>query len=293
MADNVAITAGAGTTVATDDVGGAHYQKNKLVDGTADSSTPVAAGDGGKANALRVVLADDEALPAGTNKLGGVDLDSDATIASAVPSVGQAVAGSDGTNARLLKTDTSGELQVDVLTLPNATVVGKAAHGAAVDGNPVLLAGEGRSSLATAVDSGDVVRLMADLFGRLLTGHIDPAQQVWKSAAFTTAQTGTDIWTPASTKKIAITSFEVGIGGTTGGVVTLWIGASGDTAYTAGTDQLIGIWNVIPSATIKTAEAPLGRSFYVPIFAATADYRLKLTTSAGITIDLAVYGYEF
>lgn len=32
MADNVAITAGAGTTIATDDVGGAHYQKVKLYD---------------------------------------------------------------------------------------------------------------------------------------------------------------------------------------------------------------------------------------------------------------------
>ena len=41
MADNVAITAGAGTTVATDDVGGVHYQYVKLVDGTADSSAKI------------------------------------------------------------------------------------------------------------------------------------------------------------------------------------------------------------------------------------------------------------
>lgn len=39
MADNVAITAGSGTTIATDDVSGAHYQKFKLYDGTADSTT--------------------------------------------------------------------------------------------------------------------------------------------------------------------------------------------------------------------------------------------------------------
>lgn len=38
MTDNVAVTAGSGTTVATDDVGGAHYQKNKIFDATADSS---------------------------------------------------------------------------------------------------------------------------------------------------------------------------------------------------------------------------------------------------------------
>lgn len=43
MADNVPITSGSGTSIATDDVSGVHYQKMKLFDGTADSSTPVAA----------------------------------------------------------------------------------------------------------------------------------------------------------------------------------------------------------------------------------------------------------
>lgn len=39
MADNVAITAGSGTTVATDDVGGVHYQRVKITDGSADAAT--------------------------------------------------------------------------------------------------------------------------------------------------------------------------------------------------------------------------------------------------------------
>lgn len=39
MTDNVAVTAGSGTSVATDDVGGVHYQRVKVSDGTADSST--------------------------------------------------------------------------------------------------------------------------------------------------------------------------------------------------------------------------------------------------------------
>ena len=41
MANNLTITEGAGTTVATDQVGTAHYQKIKIVDGTADSSNPM------------------------------------------------------------------------------------------------------------------------------------------------------------------------------------------------------------------------------------------------------------
>lgn len=39
MADNVAITAGAGTNIATDDVSGAHFQKVKLAVGLADDAT--------------------------------------------------------------------------------------------------------------------------------------------------------------------------------------------------------------------------------------------------------------
>lgn len=41
MADNVAITAGSGTSISTDDVSGVHYQRVKLVDGTADSSAVI------------------------------------------------------------------------------------------------------------------------------------------------------------------------------------------------------------------------------------------------------------
>ena len=39
MVDNVAVTAGSGTSIATDDVGGAHYQRVKISNGEADSST--------------------------------------------------------------------------------------------------------------------------------------------------------------------------------------------------------------------------------------------------------------
>lgn len=44
MADNVAITAGAGTTIASDDVSGVQYQRVKLTDGTADSSAVIPGG---------------------------------------------------------------------------------------------------------------------------------------------------------------------------------------------------------------------------------------------------------
>lgn len=59
MADNVAITAGSGTSVATDDVAGVHFQRVKLVDGTLDATTAIAAGNGTNGGALRVTVASD------------------------------------------------------------------------------------------------------------------------------------------------------------------------------------------------------------------------------------------
>jgi hypothetical protein len=59
MADNVAITAGSGTNIATDDVAGTHFQRMKLVDGTLDSTTAIASGGGVESAALRVTIASD------------------------------------------------------------------------------------------------------------------------------------------------------------------------------------------------------------------------------------------
>lgn len=41
MANNVPITAGSGTPIATDDISGTHYQRVKITDGTEDSATPM------------------------------------------------------------------------------------------------------------------------------------------------------------------------------------------------------------------------------------------------------------
>lgn len=59
MADNVAVTEGSGKTIATDDVGGAQYQRIKLDGGGDGSGTPVLAGGGAEASALRVTVAND------------------------------------------------------------------------------------------------------------------------------------------------------------------------------------------------------------------------------------------
>jgi hypothetical protein len=174
-------------------------------------------------------------------------------------------------------------------TVPN--VSGDIAHDAADSGNPVKVGLKAVSALPTAVAANDRANGIADLFGRQLVNHIDSAMQVWKSVNVTTTQTGSDVWTPAGGKKIAITYLAISSYGTTGARVILWFGANADTTYTAGTDQLIWAGSFAPSASAKPGMVlPLGLS---PIYAATADHEIHLTTDAGISLDITVYGYEF
>jgi hypothetical protein len=158
MADNVAITAGSGTTIKTDDISGAHYQVIKLADGTADATAVIAADIGVKANALRVAPASDitdgtyigdikfgEALPAGTNAIGklaandGVDIGDVSVNNTVTVSATQldidsldkdddevlvwANTAKDGTGTDYVPlVDTDGHLQVDVLSAASTAV---------------------------------------------------------------------------------------------------------------------------------------------------------------------------
>jgi predicted nuclease of predicted toxin-antitoxin system len=83
MADNVAITAGAGTTIATDDVSGVHFQKVKIGAGTADSSAMVGhleddAHNSGDAGIMALAVRKDSAAVT-----GGADNDYSALIVDA------------------------------------------------------------------------------------------------------------------------------------------------------------------------------------------------------------------
>ena len=70
MADNVAYTAGSGTTIATDDVSTVHFQKVKLADGAADSSAMIG---GDATNGLDVDVTRLSALVAGSALIGAVN----------------------------------------------------------------------------------------------------------------------------------------------------------------------------------------------------------------------------
>lgn len=89
--------------------------------------------------------------------------DSVATTGSAITSKGMAAVGTDGTNARILKTDAAGELQVDVLTLPSIT--GTVTANAGTNLNTSALALESGGNLAaisgtTYVNNGALSRFV-------------------------------------------------------------------------------------------------------------------------------------
>lgn len=170
------------------------------------------------------------------------------------------------------------------------TGAGDVAHDAADSGNPLKIGGQAINAFPAAVANNDRVNGIFDLFGRQLLSHIDPAQQVFKIVGVTTSQSGVDVWDPTSGKRIAITSIVIGTYGTTAGRCILWFGNDADTSYSAGTDQLVLAASFAPSSTLKP-----GLVFVpaVPIFCTTADRELHLTTDTNLSIDIAVYGYEW
>jgi len=153
-----------------------HQQVVKLSVGADGATSLLAFGQAAAAASLSVVLASDQpalsVTVSGTVTIAGavtnagtfavqesgaaltslqlID-DTVATVTAAVPTKGLAMAGTDGTNARLVKTDAAGELQVDVLTLPaNASVNVAQINGVApLMGAGVTGTGSHRVTIAT------------------------------------------------------------------------------------------------------------------------------------------------
>lgn len=122
MADNFSVTAGAGTTVATDDIAGVHYQRVKAVLGADGAATDMLGGAG--------------AVAAGVQR---VTLASDDPAVAALQLLDNAIAGS--------------EMQVDVVAaLPTgANIVGRVGIDQTTDGttNKVSVDASLRSGTAT------------------------------------------------------------------------------------------------------------------------------------------------
>ena len=247
MADNVAITAGSGTTIKTDDVSGVHYQQVKLVDGTLDATAVVAVDVGAKANALRIAPANDitdatyigdikfgESLPVGTNEIGklaagtaaigklasnsGVDI-GDVTLNAGTAEIGKLAAGTAGIGK--LTANTGVDIgDVDVLTCKNTA--GDIAHSSGDSGNPVKVGGKAYNLDGTApgtvVTEADRAHFITDVYGRQFVETTHP--NLWKATDNqATAQTNTELkGPPGAGLSLYITDIIISNGATLGNI---------------------------------------------------------------------------
>jgi hypothetical protein len=229
---------------------------------------------------LPVSLATLPALVAGNANIGDVDI---ASIAAGTNYIGK-VRLTDGTLDTTL-VDETGTNAVDVLGVGGGTP-----HDSVDSGNPVKVGFKAANALPTAIANLDRANGISDLWGRQLTSHIDPAMQKHLAYNTTSSQAGTDVITPTSGKKLAITSVVIGTYGTTAGRIILWFGDNADTTYTAGTDQVLLAFSTAPSSSSKPG---LVFTPAVPVFCTTADRELHITTDANISLDIAFEYYEW
>jgi len=268
MADNVAITAGSGTTVHADEythgtLGSGKTQLVKLVDGTLDSDTAITVDVGAKANALRVAPANDitDGTYIGDIKFGeglpsndGVDI-GDVTVNNA--------------GGLEVVQDTASDLNVteasaaDALTALQTIDDWDSTHDSAASADGPQLMAAYDSTKPTAVGDGDAVRVLADSYGRLLQG-VEPEwfNSVYDSADATSE--GETVKAATASKKIYITSFI--ISSDVEGWIKLqdedsnaltgkfWLKAGGGVSWTAGPGAPL-VLNVANKALEVIAEA--------------------------------------
>lgn len=154
---------------------------------------------------------------------------------------------------------------------------------------PVVMGGCVSIPVAPAMSTlGDSGCIWIDANGAVVTRGRPTS--VSKDAAYTTTQTGTAVWTPASGFRPVVTSVEFQCGGTTAGNIRLWFGATADTTFSQGTDQVLSYFDCnTPSAT----NAPHKEiAFPAPVSGLTVDYILRATTSANLTVVVVVHGFE-
>jgi len=326
MADNPTLDNGslADIPISGDDVGGFIVQRVKLVDGTDGSAAEIqgTAANGLEVDVTRIAAGQKIQLTDGTSDATVRNLAAnDALNVAIVDGSGAQVTsfgGSGGTSSTDNSAFTAGTTAETPMAgfyqvTPSAVTDGRSAaigiddqrrvkvnvdastldvaHDAADSGNPVKIGGRAISAVPIAVAANDRTNANFDtIMGRQLVTHIDPAMFVTKQVEATSTQTGSMVWDPGAGKKIAITGYQIGTGGTTAGLVTLWFGDTADTTFTQGTDQVLFRGSLTPSATSTPGVIS---NLTSPVFCNTADRELHLTTSAAITIYVTVYGYEF
>jgi hypothetical protein len=214
MAENIDVTPGTGATIAADDVAGVKYQQIKIVDGTADSTTPITATGG----ALDINIKSGNPTTIIATQGTASNLKVEATIAgaqtlAAVTAITNDIGIKDNGNS--ITVDNGGTFAVQ------GTVVGTIADDAATAAdNPVMIGGTAVETDGTSPGSvsaeGDVVRATFTRNRRLLVSTVHPDQHS-TVANYTSAQTDTEIIAaPGANLSLYITDIIVSNGATAG-----------------------------------------------------------------------------
>lgn len=162
MADNVAITAGTGTTVHADEythstLGSGKTQLVKLVDGTLDSSTAIAAGGGVEAGALRVTLASDSTGVVSVDDNGGALTVDGSVTANAGTNL----------NTSALALEAGGNLAAIKAKTDNIPALGQAIAAASV---PVILPSD---TITTLTPPAAITGFATSAKQDTIIGHVD------------------------------------------------------------------------------------------------------------------------
>lgn len=290
MADNVAITAGSGTSIATDDVSGAHYQKMKIYDGTADSTNAAIvdssgnlqvevtnSGITGTAGSPNSAVLSVQGIGSGTT-LGvteasgsaiktAVELIDDAvyTDGSGTPSKGLLVMGTDATNPQAMAVDTTGAVKLAAGT----NAIGKLAANDGVDIGNVDVA-----SIATGTNTIGNVNDIFSVANCIQWSHY--------SNEFTTVQTSQDLVAASGSTKFYIGRLTIATGyvaSATTCTVTIYFGTG---AYSAGTSKTVfrGEFSTIPGTGLVSYPGVVIGTGLAPFCISAASDALKITTSA-------------
>lgn len=302
MADNVPITAGSGTNIATDEVTGTleHVQLFKMAYSADGSRTLVTADSSG----LLVSVSQLPTLPAGSNTIGFVGI-TDGTSSLVVDTVhndGESntenhidvsgkLMGYNGTTWDRLRSSITNGLQVDVTqiggSLPAGTnMIGKIDLS---DGTNDAVIDISASDAESATTAALVTNARLKVYNGTTWDRQRGFATVNKTSQYTATQTGAALWTPAAGRAVVVTALQIQAGGTTAGAVQVWFGATADTTYTRGTDAALFDGEFAPSATNKP-----GIFVTLPVPArGTADFVLRVTSSAAINpLTVSAWGYE-
>lgn len=294
MADNITLNSGSGgETLATDELaGGEHAQKVKLLDGTADSETIIAAGNGTATNALRVTIASDStgqvALAAGSASVGTFNIGTASTAAAGLAKAEDAAhtSGDVGIMALAVRMDTPANLSdtdgdYEPLQVSGGKVwtrvEGYDADDAVASARPVTVGGVAKAFDGTdpgTVAEGDSAAFITDLARRqaVTLEHPNSFRYTGSTSAIETAEIAA---APAAGLRLYVTD----------------VVFSADTAQTI---KLLEDSGGTPADVMEiiylAADSSFTHSFVTPVRLSEA-VNLAYTTTAAVATSITVHGY--